>query len=102
MRALWQGLAERDPRRLRGPARILELAMNDVLENLYVHTLQAKLALTRVVGASLMYELESPKLTLYEKRAGFRRWVEVTQDGDVLAFMLELIRRKKKEHATIQ
>ncbi len=76
--------------------------MNDILDNLYVHTLQAKLALTRIVGASLMYELESPKLTLYEKRAGFRRWVEVTRDGDVLALMLDLFRRQKKERAIIQ
>jgi hypothetical protein len=49
-----------------------------------------------------MFELESPKLNLYEKRAGFRRWIEVTRDGDVLALMLDLIRRKKKEHTTIQ
>jgi hypothetical protein len=71
--------------------------MEEFLQHLYVGTLRAKMDLCRVIAATLMDSLHSPTLTVYERQAGFRRWEEVTQNGDTLEFMLELIRRREKE-----
>ena len=62
-------------------------------------TIRAKLELSWSTAAALMNGLDSSTLTDDEKRAASRRWQEVTQEGDLLALVLDLIRRKQKESA---
>ena len=73
--------------------------MEEIIRRLFVQTLRAKLELCRLVAAALMVELESPLLTITEKRAAFRQWVSITRDGDVLMFVLELLRRHERERS---
>lgn len=65
--------------------------------NLSAPLLRANLELCWVTAANLMEVLESPNLPAREKRAAFRRWADITRDADVLAFALELLRRRQPE-----
>lgn len=71
--------------------------MEEILHSMYVQSLRAKLELCRITAASLMESLDSPKLTVEERQTGYQRWTDVTRDGDVLEFMLELLRRRGRE-----
>jgi hypothetical protein len=65
--------------------------------NLRADALRAKLELNWIAAATLTYDLENSILTDGEKRATSRHWQEVTHEGDLLAFVLDLIRRQQKE-----
>ena len=67
------------------------------IQHLYIQSLRAKLELCRIIAASLMNSIESQKLTTEERRAGFRCWVTIARDGDILELMLDLIRRRERE-----
>lgn len=71
--------------------------MEEFLQYLYVQTLRKKMEVCRATAATLMKSLQAPNLTLHEQRTGYKRWEAVTRDGDVLEFMLELIRRHERE-----
>lgn len=64
--------------------------------NLRAEALRVKLELNWIAAATLMYELERSILTDDEKRRTSRNWQEVTQEGDLLAFVLDLIRRQQR------
>ena len=72
------------------------------LRTFRIQKLRARLEFSRIEGAALMERLESPSLTVLEKRAVFRRWHEVARDGEVLDFMLHLMRRYEREFREIQ
>jgi hypothetical protein len=67
------------------------------IDNLRLDALRAKLELNWIQAASLMNDLENCTLTSAEKCATSRRWLEVTREGDLLAFALDLVRRQQKE-----
>jgi len=71
--------------------------LEEFLQSLYVQTLRKKMEVCRATAATLMKSLQSSNLTVYEQRAGYKRWEAVTREGDVLEFMLELIRRHERE-----
>ena len=71
--------------------------MEKEIANLRVEALRAKLELSWIVAAALMHNLEYSTLTDEAKGAAFLHWQEVTQEGDLLAFALDLIRRRQRE-----
>lgn len=71
--------------------------MEEFLQYLYVQTLRKRMEVCRATAATLMKSLQSADLTVYEQRAGYKRWEAVTREGDVLEFMLDLIRRRERE-----
>ena len=71
--------------------------MAEGIGNLSVDAIRAKLELSWSAAAKLMDDIENPILTDDEKRATACRWKEVTHEGDLLAFALDLIRRQRKE-----
>lgn len=70
--------------------------MKDQIGNLTVDALRARLELSWIAAAALMDDLEFSFLTDDAKSAVSRRWQEVTRDGDILAFALDLIRRQQR------
>jgi hypothetical protein len=72
-------------------------SMEDTVRTVRVSKLRANLEIRRVEAATLMVHLDSPSLTVQEKRAFFRRWDEAVREVEVLEFMLELIRREDRE-----
>lgn len=85
-----------------GAPLLPEAAVEKTIRNLYIQSLRAKLELCRITGAALMRELESPMLTVKAKREVFYRWFDVTRDGDILGFVLELVRRSEREARGLQ
>lgn len=71
--------------------------VEEIIRRLRIETTRAKLELCRIVAATLMQRLESEELTVRERRAHFKRWLEVTRNGEVLEFVLELERRGDRE-----
>ena len=74
--------------------------MEEEIGNLRADNLRAKLELNWIAAATLTYDLEYSIGTDDEKRATSRHWQEVTQEGDLLAFVLDLIGRQQKESAS--
>jgi hypothetical protein len=67
--------------------------MQEVARNLLLQTLRAKLELTRIVAASLTEKLDLPHLSVREQRHTLRHWLDVTEDGENVEFVLELLRQ---------
>jgi hypothetical protein len=67
--------------------------MQEVARNLLLQTLRAKLELTRIVAASLAEKLDLSHLSVREQRHTLRQWLNVTEDGENLEFVLELLRQ---------
>lgn len=75
------------------------LTVEEKLRNMFLQSLRAKLELCRLVAARLMEELEHPARNTLEKRCLFRRWEDMTRNGDTLEFVLDLLRRHEWEEA---
>lgn len=71
--------------------------VEEIINKLRIEATRAKLELCRIAAAALMHRLESEELTVSERRALFERWLEVTRNGEVLEFVLELERRRDRE-----
>ncbi|MGA9463739.1 MAG: hypothetical protein WBV28_13185 [Terracidiphilus sp.] len=74
--------------------------MKEEIASLCVGALRAKLELGWIAAATLMDALDHSNLTHEEKCDTSLRWQQVTQEGDLLAFALDLIRRQQKESTT--
>lgn len=72
--------------------------MEEIIQRLHIQTIRAKLELCRIVCASLAKEFENPHLSLREKDAIAIQWEKLLREGDVLALLLDLLRRKEIQH----
>ena len=75
------------------------MSMEEMFQRLLTQALRAKLELCRIVAAALMEEMDLQQGSGTRQRTAFRSWAEVTRDGDMLEFMLELLRRHDRELA---
>jgi hypothetical protein len=71
--------------------------MGKIHQGFSIPTLQAKLELCDIAAAFLRKSLLSPGLTAVEQREAYQRWLKVMHDGHIVAFALELMRRRELE-----
>ena len=79
------------------PTTFKTRAVEEIIEGLQIQTIRAKLELCRIMCACLAAELENPSLTQHERTAIAMQWDHLLREGDILAFFLDLLRRRDKE-----
>jgi hypothetical protein len=61
----------------------------EIITNLRVQVIRAKLELCRIVAAALMQKPETQESTLGEGRADFEGWLKIAHDGNILESALQ-------------
>ncbi len=80
-----------------GAHRSCRKAVEEIVGRLQIQTIRAKLELCRIVCASLAAQFDNPQLSCREKAIIAGQWDKLLIEGDILAFFLELLRRRGRE-----
>lgn len=75
--------------------------MEDPFRVLFIQAMRAKMDLCMIIAATLMEQLQLRELEAWDRIEIFRQWDNAVNEGETLAFALELLRVHERATAPV-